>query len=182
RQLLRALRVVERRLDLAAMPDDARVLEQTLDVALCEACDPLEVEIVEGGAEILALGEDGAPAQARLEAFETQFLEQAAVVRDRKAPFGVVIVEELRCGGAPAAARLAVRTRCGRAHSSLPLGRPAAQPSRNFSRASACAGAISRISDVTSFSATNGSSSTRRSSAARARPCARMAPPRSGSR
>ena len=110
------LRVVDDRLDLAAMADDALVLEQALDVALREARDPVEIEVMEGGAEILALGEDGAPAQARLEALEAQLLEQAPVVVDREAPFGVVIAEKLRRGAAPAASRLAVRADDRRTH------------------------------------------------------------------
>ena len=88
--------VVDHRLDLAAMADDARVREQALDVARAEPGDPVDVEVVEGGAEVLALGEDGPPAQARLEALQAELLEQTAVVADRKAPFGVVVGEELR--------------------------------------------------------------------------------------
>ena len=59
---------------------------------------------MEGRAEVLALGEDGAPAQSGLKTLQTQFLEQAMIITDRETPFGVVIAEELRCGTAPAAA------------------------------------------------------------------------------
>src|SRR5712671_979935 len=89
-------RIIDDRLDLAAVTDDPFVLEQTRDVALGEARDPVEIEIMEGGTEILALGEDRAPAQSGLKTLQVQFLEQAPIVIDRKAPFGVVIGEKLR--------------------------------------------------------------------------------------
>src|SRR5262245_22155124 len=59
-------------------------------------------------AEVLTLGENGPPAQARLKSLERQLLEKALVVRDRKAPLGVVIRPKCRCRSAPAATRLAV--------------------------------------------------------------------------
>jgi len=74
-QLPRTLCVVDDRLDLAAMADDAVVLEQAIDIALGEARNPYEVEFVERRAEILALGEDGAPAEAGLETLQAQLLE-----------------------------------------------------------------------------------------------------------
>src|SRR5436190_3024806 len=76
-------RVRDRRLDLAAMADDARVLEQALDVRLAEAGDGLGVEPCERGPEALALAEDRQPREAGLEALEAKPLEQAALVADR---------------------------------------------------------------------------------------------------
>src|SRR5262245_22318307 len=105
---------------------------------------------MKGGAEILALGQDGAPAQPGLKALEAQFLEQAPVIIDREAPLGVVIGQEVRGGTAPSAAQLPVRPRYGRAHMLL----------RKFRRGSALEGVISRISAFTTFSTTNGSLST----------------------
>jgi hypothetical protein len=49
------------------MADDARVAQQPLHVARAEARHLAEVEAAKRAAEILALGEDRAPAQARLE-------------------------------------------------------------------------------------------------------------------
>ena len=98
------------------MANDAFVLEQTIDIALGEAGDPVKVEIMERGAEILPLDEDGAPAQSGLKALQAQFLEQAVIIADREAPFAVVIVQELRCGAAPAATWLAVRARYCHVH------------------------------------------------------------------
>src|SRR5438034_1774593 len=61
-------RVRDRGLDLAAMPDDPRVGEQTLDVALAEARDLLGIEAGEGAPECLALAQDRDPREAGLEA------------------------------------------------------------------------------------------------------------------
>ncbi len=96
--------IVDDRLDLAAMADDAFILEQAVDVALGETRYPAEIEIMEGGAEVLALGQNGAPAQSGLKTLQTQFLEQAMIITDREPPFGIVIAEKLRCSTAPAAA------------------------------------------------------------------------------
>ena len=75
-QLARPPGVVDGRDDLAAMADDAGVLQQPLDILLREAGDALEVETVEGLAEILPLPEDGQPGQSGLETFEADFFEQ----------------------------------------------------------------------------------------------------------
>src|SRR4029079_11871265 len=53
--------VRDRRLDLAAMPDDSRVPEQPRDVAFAEARDPVWIEAGECGAEALALAQDRQP-------------------------------------------------------------------------------------------------------------------------
>src|SRR5690606_9296510 len=55
-----------------------------------------------------ALVQDGAPAQARLEAFQAQLLEQVAVVADRPAPLKVVVVPVALRMVHPGAARQAV--------------------------------------------------------------------------
>jgi hypothetical protein len=86
------------------MADNAFILEQTPEIALGEARYPVEIEIMERCAEVLALGEDGAPAQSGLKTLQTQFLEQATIITDRETPFGIVIAEKLRCGATPPAA------------------------------------------------------------------------------
>jgi hypothetical protein len=101
--------VVDRRLDLAAVPDDPGVLEQARDVARVVAGHPLRIEAVEGFPEVFALAKDRDPAQARLEALEADLLEQAMVVADRPAPFFVVIAHVERIGSRPPAAHAAVR-------------------------------------------------------------------------
>ena len=84
--------------------------EQRVDAAGREAGDALEVEAREGAAERLALAEDGQPAQARLEPFEADLLEQAVVVGDRPAPLGVVVRAVLVRRRAPPAPRQTIGT------------------------------------------------------------------------
>src|SRR5215471_14412248 len=100
--------IVDDGLDLAPMADDALILEQTVDVAPGEAREPVEVEMMKGCAEVLALGQDGAPVQSGLETLQAQLLEQAVIIADREAPFGIVIAEKFRRGCAPAAAQPAI--------------------------------------------------------------------------
>ena len=104
-QFEHALGVVDRGADLACVAHDAGIAQQALDVGLVKRRHPLGVELGEGAPEGLALVQDGEPGQARLEAFQTQFLEQPALVGDRPAPFVIVVVPVQRCGLAPRAAR-----------------------------------------------------------------------------
>ena len=90
-QLERALRVVDRRFDLAAMADDAGVFQQPPHVARTEAGHRGRLEILERPAEVIALAKDGDPAQAGLKTFQADLLEETAIVGDRPSPFLVVI-------------------------------------------------------------------------------------------
>ncbi len=108
--LLRLPRIVDHCLNLAAMPDDPLVLEQPLDVALGEAGNLVEIKPAKSGAKVLALGEDGSPAQPGLETLQAQLLKQPPIVADREAPFSIVIAEKLWSRGAPRAPRLPVLT------------------------------------------------------------------------
>jgi hypothetical protein len=107
-QVLRAARVVQHALDLAAVAHDAGVLQQAVDLGRAPAGQHVDVEAGEGAAKVLALFQDGPPAQAGLKALQAQLLEQAPVVGDGKAPFAVVVGQVLRRGQAPVAAQLAV--------------------------------------------------------------------------
>src|SRR5690606_31537839 len=107
----RALRVVDGRFDLAAMADDAGIAEQPLDDARAHLRHARDLEAVEGLAEVLALSEDGEPAQPRLEPFETELFEQPCVGRDRPAPFLVVVADVNLLAPRPAAAMLPVHRR-----------------------------------------------------------------------
>ena len=49
------------------------------------------IETIEGGAEIIALAQDGYPGQAGLETVKQQFLKQRLTVIFRHAPFLIVI-------------------------------------------------------------------------------------------
>src|SRR3546814_15424056 len=93
------------------MAHDAGILEQPLDIGFGESRDLAEIETGKGGAEIVTLGEDRAPRQAGLEAFEAQLLEQAVIVIDRTAPFIVVIGDVVGLRRAPKTAGPAVSGR-----------------------------------------------------------------------
>src|SRR6185295_14347318 len=99
-----AFRVVDRRLDLAAVPDDALVLQETRHVARPEPGDAIDVEPGKRLAERGALAENRQPAQAGLKAFEADLLEEAAIVGDRRPPFLVVIGHVERVVARPPAA------------------------------------------------------------------------------
>lgn len=85
--------VVDRRLDLAPVTDDARVIEQTQDIRLPEAGHRRRIEVGEGRPETLAFPQDGEPRESRLETFETEFLEERSLVGDRATPLDVVVHE-----------------------------------------------------------------------------------------
>ena len=120
------------------------------------------------------------------------------IITDRETPFGIVIVEKLRCGTGPAATQFPVGSRYRRAHMPIfprslsplgfpnffqkPLGRKTAQSSTKFSRASAFDGVISRMSAFTTFSATNGSVFTLLCSSDSDVLCATIPPPKLGCR
>src|SRR5690606_36351138 len=110
------LRVIDDGFDLAAMTDDPRVVEQPRDVAFGVARHTVEIEAMKGRAEVLALVEDGEPAQTRLKTLETQLLEQAAIVVDGESPFGIVITLVFGRGRAPRTAHFAVGPGDGSAH------------------------------------------------------------------
>src|SRR5690606_37475955 len=91
--------------DLAAMANDAGIAQQALDIGLAHGGDGGNVEAVEHRAETLALAQYGDPAQARLEAFKADLLEQPRIADDRPAPFMVVIMAVKRVVSGPGAAR-----------------------------------------------------------------------------
>jgi hypothetical protein len=115
-QFAGAAGIVDDRLNLAAMTHDPCIRQQPRYVGLTEPRHLSEFEPGESRPEVLALGEDSAPAQARLEALKAQFLEQPYVVHDGETPFAVMIVEKFGRGCAPTAARAAVRPGHSRAH------------------------------------------------------------------
>jgi hypothetical protein len=85
------------------VPDDRRVGDESLDVALTERGDPVGIEPCECGPEALALAEDGQPAEAGLEPLETEPLVEPPLVADGAAPFLVVVGDVKRVGRLPAA-------------------------------------------------------------------------------
>ena len=67
--------VVDGCLDLAAVANNTFVLEQTIDITLGKARYLVEVEMMEGGTKVLALGKNGAPAQSGLKPLKAQFFK-----------------------------------------------------------------------------------------------------------
>jgi len=92
-----------RRFDLAAVPDDAGVQEQSFDISFAEARNALRIEAGERRPEVLALAQDRQPGEAGLKAFEAEALEQPAFVGHRSPPFLVVVREIRRVAGGPTA-------------------------------------------------------------------------------
>lgn len=113
--------IVDDRFDLAAVTDDAFVLKQAFHITRSNASDPVEIEIMKRGSKVVALDQNGSPAQSGLKTFQTQFLEQAPIIINRKAPLGIVIAQKFWRGGTSVAAQFAVRTNCGFAHASIVL-------------------------------------------------------------
>jgi hypothetical protein len=64
--------------DLGARADDARIVQQALDVVFAVTGDDLGIEAVEGVADALAFSEDGDPGKASLEAVKHQLFPQGA--------------------------------------------------------------------------------------------------------
>lgn len=67
--------VVDRRLDLAAMPDDAGITEQSKHVRLTEVSDALDIEVGECSPKILAFSQNREPTQTRLKTLKADLLE-----------------------------------------------------------------------------------------------------------
>ena len=84
------------------MTHDAGVLHQALDVCIAECRDHRDIPVRERAAIVLALGENGAPAQPRLRTLEREEFEAHPIVMNRNAPLRIVIddVERFRGPGA----------------------------------------------------------------------------------
>src|SRR3989442_449270 len=93
----------DRRLDLRAVPHDARVPEELADPARPEAGDARGLEAVEGPAVRLTFLENRRPAEPRLGGLEDEELEEAQVVVDRHPPLLVVVAEHRRVAVRPRA-------------------------------------------------------------------------------
>ena len=65
-----------------------------LDITIGEARNWAEIELMEGGAEILTLSQDRTQAQPRLEIFQACLFEETVVVIDREVPSGIMVMEK----------------------------------------------------------------------------------------
>jgi hypothetical protein len=96
-------RVLDRRVNLQFVANNARVREELLDFARIVSRNFVRLEIIESAPVVLSLFQDGNPAQAGLGAFENQELEQQAVVVNRHAPF-MVMIGDVKISFGPGAA------------------------------------------------------------------------------
>ena len=91
------LRILDRRIDLEPIADDAGIREQAGPFLRSILRDFRRVEVVQRLPVVVSFLEDGLPAQTRLGAFEDEELEQDAIVMHRHAPLAVVVADhELR--------------------------------------------------------------------------------------
>jgi len=105
-----ASRILQHCGDLAAMADDAGIVQEPRDLRLTPAGQQGEVETGEGAAEMLPLGENGAPAQPGLEALQTELFEQPPIIGHGPSPFAIVIGFVEGIAHAPEAAAAAIGT------------------------------------------------------------------------
>jgi hypothetical protein len=83
--------VLYRRFDFQPIAYDTGIAEEFLDFARVVASDFAWIEVVKGSPVILALLQNGDPAQARLCTFEDKELEEQSVVVHRYTPFMVMV-------------------------------------------------------------------------------------------
>ena len=89
--LNKAFRIGDRRGNLSAMSDDARIRQKGVDSVLVEARDLDRVESREGLAKRLALIEHAFPREPRLKGLEDEQFEELPFVMHRYAPLLVMI-------------------------------------------------------------------------------------------
>jgi len=89
------LGVVDRRLDLQPIANNAGVQQQALLLSLAVLGDDGRIEVVEGFPVVLSLFENRLPTQTRLRPFKDQKLEQQTVIMDRDTPLLVVVFDVL---------------------------------------------------------------------------------------
>src|SRR3546814_1284001 len=83
--------VVDRRIHLQAVADDAGVGQQAGAVAVAVVGDLVDIKAVVGTAEAVALAQDRFPAQAVLVDFQKKAFEQHGRVASREAVLGYVV-------------------------------------------------------------------------------------------
>src|SRR5258708_4720954 len=91
-QIHRAPGVVDRGLDLAAVPDNAAVAEEPSDIAGTKSGHARNVEVSERAAELVTLPENREPTQPGLKPFKTHLLEQPIVVSDGDPPLVIIVL------------------------------------------------------------------------------------------
>src|SRR4051812_28792869 len=90
-QRLGDARVRDGRVDLEPIADDPGIRHESLDVALVEGGDRVDLEVAEGGTEGRPPAQDRDPRQPCLKSLEAQLLEEWAVAVQGSAPLLVVV-------------------------------------------------------------------------------------------
>src|SRR5688572_24922501 len=86
------------------MTYDPGVLQEPVDVTRGEARHAIDIEAGKRLTEVFPLAQDRQPAQSRLEALETDLLEQTTVIAHGPAPLFVVVLHVEGIGSSPPAA------------------------------------------------------------------------------
>ena len=92
------LGVVNSGKDLCPVTDDARIVQQQLELTLAKARDLVRFETGKGRAIILSFSQDRVPAQARLRCLQDEKLKDQAVVMNRHAPLAIVVLDVIILG------------------------------------------------------------------------------------
>ena len=83
--------VLDHRVDLQAVPDDAGVSKETRAFAFPVSRHPVHVEPIERSAKVISLFENREPRKSRLVDLERETLEEGVVLPQRKAVFAIVV-------------------------------------------------------------------------------------------
>ncbi len=83
--------VIDHRVDLQAIPDDAGISKETRAFALPVSRHPVQVESMKGGAEVIPLLENREPRKSRLIDLEREALEEGVILPQRKPVFAIVV-------------------------------------------------------------------------------------------
>jgi len=88
--------IVDDRLDLPTMPNDSRVEQETPNVVVGVLGNDFNVEFGERTTKVVALPQDGEPAQTRLKTLEADLFEETTVVVHGASPFSIVVLHVQR--------------------------------------------------------------------------------------
>lgn len=84
--------VIDHGKDLARGADHTLLSQNALDVGVGIACNLVVIEVIKTPTENLTLLQHQIPAEPTLQALQCQVFEHLAVVMDRNAPFGIMIL------------------------------------------------------------------------------------------
>lgn len=85
------------------MPNDSRVEQETPNVVVGVLGNDFNVEFGERTTKVVALPQDGEPAQTRLKTLEADLFEETTVVVRGASPFSIVVLHVQRVVATPPA-------------------------------------------------------------------------------